>query len=631
MTTGSLIHQSNISIFNGKMDKPRYDLVANDLYEYNKKTNGGDFLTPLNHYLGLLENIDPVLFPYMNEKKKKQCLRDLQVTLLFLMTQKKYELQHQKTENSKNYDKKIQKCQELIDTLLYQQMCKSTKTQPSPEHGYATDGFPVKYLGISWGQWFAEQITDLMDGKTKSIKSAMGAFNEKRLYWVWGGGLLKTVLELLPPDFFNLEQAKQTIQIPDPYTGCLSWALYYFRFSLNFSLLLKHTVSHPWMTEEEKSTPWTERFLTQWDQRKFTLLNDFVWATGNILCFFLLKGPGALGTAGDALTLALLMFDISLAVWEFAEEETNYNKEMLDYKNNIKELKNQIKQSKDEAELEEYKLRLYALKRAKKQCKRDWDHKKINLIINISYAVGLMLAFFLLATPFLPALAIAGPAGAVLCFALTVIFNVVKGALEINKTKQSVNDIKDDLKNKIEAFKKLGEQETAGMDDDKRRLLLKEKQFLFLEIKQLMAETEYQKQMVTLQTVHLIRSTIFEIVFPAVVFVSIVFLPLGFGFAGLGAIIAILGAVSLLAIGSNLLVNTLFTPEKDPLQPLDNQEFAAFCKDPDGWSKKLKNSNNFFASKEKEPIVKAIPHDEQEESKSSIDQPFLDEGLTGQP
>jgi len=65
--------------------------------------------------------------------------------------------------------------------------------------------------------------------------------------------------------------------------------------------------------------------------------------------------------------------------------------------------------------------------------------------------------------------------------------------------------------------------------------------------------------------------------------------------------------------------------------PLDNQEFAAFCKDPDGWNKKLKNSNNFFTSKEKEPVVKVIPHDEQEESKSSIDQPFLDEGLTGQP
>lgn len=95
-------------------------------------------------------------------------------------------------------------------------------------------------------------IVDSMDRKTKTIKESMGWFNEKRLYWVWASSLLKVILAALPDDFFNVGQATEVVKAPDPYTGTLSWALYYFRFSLNMFLLLKHTISGPWMSEREK-------------------------------------------------------------------------------------------------------------------------------------------------------------------------------------------------------------------------------------------------------------------------------------------------------------------------------------------------------------------------------------------
>lgn len=627
MATSSVILQSYLYTFNSnKTEELRYDEQVEALLTFNKKAKGGDFLTPLSYYRDLLGNTDKVMFAYMNLDQKNQLLRDLQTTYLLLLTQKKYEQQHQKEEHVKDYDKDIKQCQGFIDALNYEQVCKDKEIKPAPEHGYATDGYPVQYLGISWGQWLASQMVAMMDRKTKTIKEAMGALNEKRLYWVWGSVLLKTVLELMPADFFNVDQAKQTIRTPDPYTGCLSWALYYFRFSLNLSLLLKHTISGPWMSEEEKSTPWTERFLTQWDQRKFTLLNDSLWATANIVCYFWLNGGGVLGTWGDALTIALLVFDISVTVWDFEEQKTQYNKEMLDYDINIDKLKKQLAEvthySDDDEpyirQIKEYRVQLHALVRAQGQCQKDWDYKKLTLINNIAYAVGLMLAFILLTTPFLPitgaALTAVGVAGAVLCFAFTVIYNAVKGGMEINKTQTSAEKAEQDHKNKIKVLTDLIKQ-NSDLDENEN-----EKRFIFLEIKKLKAETEYQKQMVVSQTMHLVRSILFEALVPALIFVNLVFLPLGIGFGVLGAIVA-------LAILSNLLINNVFKPEKEPLTQFNETEYQDFCKDLDHGDRKSSTAQNFFKPTKEQPIAEAPQQNKLEKNGNEIDSLLLNDRL----
>ncbi|WP_277619256.1 hypothetical protein [Legionella norrlandica] len=348
MATSSLILQSYLeTLKNDEEIELRYDEKVEELLEYNRKAKGGDFMTPLSFYLGILENTDEVILHYMNEENKKKFLRDLQVTYLLLLAEKKYEEQHQKVENFRIYTKHLKRCAELIDYLNYKKISLGQETPLTQKYRQATDGYPVKYLSIFLGKELAEKIVDSLDHKTKTIKEAMGWFNEKRLYWVWGSSFLKVILGALPTDFFNVTQATQVVKAPDPYTGTISWALYYFRFSLNMFLLLKHTIKGPWMSEKEKRKPWTERFLTQWDQRKFSLLNDSIWATGNLVCFFWLTGKGALGTWGDVLTLALLVFDISIAIWDFEEQKTRHNKEMLDFDNNIKGLERLIKKAKE--------------------------------------------------------------------------------------------------------------------------------------------------------------------------------------------------------------------------------------------------------------------------------------------
>lgn len=602
MFTSSLIQKAyqltNRSDAKGKL-RHDYEEEVNQLLLFNKKHKGRHLLTPLNFYLAVLDNANPVFFPYMNEEQKNSLARELQVTCLFLLAEKKYEMEHQKTEHIKEYDDQIKRCQELLDELLYQKHCQEEELTAAPEHGYASTDQPVAYLGIIAGTAFSKKMVAMTDRKTKTIREQVDWVNEKRLYWVWTSGFLKTMLGLLPANFFNAKQAQKTAGYPDPYTGVMSWGLYYFRFALNLGLLLKHTLRGPWMSKEEKNEGWVERFQTQWEQRKFTLLNDLIWATGNLLCFFWLVGKGAAGAWGDMLTLGLLIFDISLCVWDFEEQRVRYNKQMYDFDEGIKKLNAQIKElnnstksttEETKKQLIDLELQRTRLEKSKNQCAREWRYQKLQLATNIAYAVGLMTAFVLLAAPFFPlpaaTLAAMSISGAVLCFAFSVICNAIKGGIEIHKTKMSIKELKAEQEQKLQQFKELT---LYGADDNAKKLL-------FLELKKLQADTNYQEQIITYQTLSLMRTIIMSSIIPVVAFVSFVFLPLGLGIGMLAAAIA-------LAAVSHYVINALFKAEKTEIKEFDEQEYLSFCDDPKSWSNKSASSPRFFQPEKEQPLT----------------------------
>lgn len=662
MFTSSLIQKAyQLTANSDTRNKQRYAAEVNKLLIFNKKNKGSDLLIPLNFYLDVLNSTESVLFPFMNEEQTNQVLRDLQVTYLLLLAEKKYELEHQKTENCKDYNDYLIKCQRLIDAINYKKHCELEHIKPAPEKDYLSDEQPVAYLGLAAGRLFADEMVEVASGSTtKDTLGHIGNVNAKRLYWVWASSLLKTILGLLPPNFFFGDQAKEVIKTPDPYTGTMSWGLYYFRFSLNLGLLLKHTISGPWMSAEEQSEPWTERFKTQWAQRKFVLLNDLFWATGNLVCFFWLYGKGAAGTWGDMLTVALLVFDISLAAWEFEEKRTQYNKQMNDYeqaihslkeqketliseqKKNNEEIQHQLdklhlelvtleeqdqlkvkkkiaqlmeeQKSADEkkrTELIELTLQLAVLERAKSKCAREWNFEKIHLATNVTYAVGLMLSFVLLAAPFMPlaatTLAAMTVGGAVLCFTISIIYNGVKSGIEIHKTRMTTKELKAEYVQKIAAFKELDEH---GTDDNAKRLM-------FLEIKKLSLETEYQEKLLTLQTMQLLRTILIESMIPPLVFLSLVFLPLG---PGIGVLAAAIG----LAIATHFLINHLFKAEKEELKEFNETEYQDFCTDPDSFNKKSTKSMGLFHHKDKYP-----PKDPTKQEMDDDMQPLLGNDCSG--
>lgn len=532
-----------------------------------------DFLLSLDFYLGILGTTDRVMFDYMNDNQKEELAFNLKITLLLLLAQQKHEIDNQKTENVKVYNQHIKRCSDFLRDLdpEYQARIKEYKAQQE-----LSDGIPVKYLGIPLGQLLARDMVDLSGGTTKTIKKNMGALNEKRLYWVWGSTFLKTVIDLVPQDYLYAAQAPEAIRTPDPYTGSLSWILYYARFFMELGLLLKHTIRGPWMGDEI-NTPWEERFLTQFSQRKFALLNDSLWATANLVCFFWLTGKGALGAAGDAVTLVLLVFDIVMAIWELEEKRIKYNKAMQQYEEDSERLAKQLeafqeieksRQLRDDESREkrQIEVQIRTLARERSKCERDWQLEKVSLINNIAYAVGLMLAFVVLTMPFMPVaapvLATMAIVGAVLCLAFTMINNAIKGGIELYKTHKTIQEEQKESNQKVRELIALLKK-NSELDANERKLL-------YLEIRQCQAETEYQKQVMKYQSANLVRSIMIEALVPAVVFASLVFVPLGIG-------VPVLIAAVALAIATHYLVEAWFKPDEKKALEFDDKQYAAFC------------------------------------------------------
>lgn len=574
MATSNEILQSYLNTFEKAEDKLRYKHMVLALIQATEITA----LSPLNYYLHVLSEIDEVQIARLTVEQNLMLKRKLHITYLLL-------LQEQSKTGKQN--NQLIRCASLLDTLSFHG--EGTGTIEFLESSYAYDGKPAGYTGLIAGKWLAERIIEVIDNTVKPIIEWMTAINDKRLYWVWGGGLLRTVLSLLPEDFYNTKNASNVAGAPSRYTGYMSWTLYFARFALNSILLIKDTF-HPDLTDEEKkrgNLAYWDRFKTQWNIRKFTLLNDSIWGIANMVCFFWLHGSG-----GDALTLALLVFDLFIALWDFEENKTKYNKKIDAYIKDIKQLKSELDtaiQNSDKNTESQIRLKIKALEKEKVTCQRNWEHTKIGLISSVAYALGLIISFAILTTPFMPipaaTLIIVGVVGAVLCFALTVISNAIRSGLEIRGASLSAKEAKNEFIDKIDDFKRLIAN-NPSLDD-------KEKILLFMEIKQLMAQTEHQKQMVIYHSMHLVRSIIMQSLIPALMFVSLVFLPLGIGFAVLGAAIVV-------ALVSNLIIEKRFKPKDVEFSEFDNKEFNTFCKSiADSENKNLEPSQyrqTFFTS-----------------------------------
>lgn len=438
----------------------------------------------------------------------------------------------------------------------------------------------MRLLGLTIvARWLVDRMYEVYntDGKTVILKDWMDAVNGKRLYWVWGGGMLASVLDLLSDDFFNKMQAQERLGLPSPFTGNMSWMLYYARGGIQLFMLLKHTIRNDWMEEDEKDILWTERFQTQWAQRKFFLLNDSIWATANMVCFFWLKGSGMAGYYGNVLTAGLLLMDVTLTTIKFHEECTKHNKETAAYDRDMAILQEQIDAIEqklipshiplDESEksrLEKEKISLQAQKdkiaKMKDSCEFNWKFTKYGLINDLIYAIALLLAFAVNCSFFLlPGAVLATTAlnlafvGALLCFALTTATTAMSGILELNKTKQSQEQIRTKCK---DALLKLGPEKDENL----------QKQY-YLTIQSLINDTKYHQEMVTYQRKQILRSVLIDSFLPMLVFVSL-FLPTSKS-------LAVLAVGLVLGEESNRIIENS-APNTTELPKFDDEKFKDF-------------------------------------------------------
>lgn len=555
-------------------DRLRFENAANALIK----------LSRVEYYLNFLADLSVAQIAQSTYEQQLEIKRKLYLTYLLLLEKNK--------EN--NYQQAIQNCAFFLDLMELEDSSDDRIRALEMQHGY--EGRPICYLGLKAGQWFGDRVVDCIDGVTSPIVRWMTEVNEKRLYWVWGGGFLKTVLAAIPDTVLDTQAANKAVNFPNRFAGYLSWTLYYARFALNSILLLNSTFA-PELSEEEKllgSWAYWERFKTQWNIRKFALLNDSIWGIANMVCFFWF-----VSSDGDALTIALLVFDLFIAVWDYEEQRALFNEKKLSLEKQLTQLRTELHTAQEKGNLADVKKLENSIRSVKKEitkCKKEWEHLQMNLINSLVYALGLLLTFTLYTTPFFPVAApvlfIINIVGVCLCFVLTVINNSLKAGFELKHSNYSSTEIKRDLNDKINDFNAMIIK-NSDLDDQ-------EKILLFLDIKQLKANSSYQEQMIIYQKMNLIRTVLIQSLIPALLFVSFVFLPLA---VGIGVVASALGV----ALIAHFLIEGLFKAEKIEVCEFDNQEYEEFCADPQAWNN---YSLGFFDS--------STPSDDE-------NQPFLDE------
>lgn len=566
-------------------------LAARELYANKTQKNALDTYTIhkgrarlpilLSYYQEKLAQTNPAIFRFLNPTQKANWLDDLQLTYYLLYAE--YQLQEAEGRRYRlgPLNDEIQRCSQLIDKLM---LNADPIDEPLAEEENESEYY-LKFCGyVILAPYFVRKIIDFISNqtdafsqrKTGSTIDAMSAVNNIRLYWVWAGGMLSSTLDLLPDDFFNVNQARTGVSSPAPITGYMSWVLYYFRFSLHLGLLLKHTIEGPWMkvegTEEieEAKIPTDERFTTQWDQRKFALLNDFIWATANMACFFWLRGGGVLGYIGNVVTAGLLLMDFCLTLWRFWEETTAHNARMLELRHARDELVTSLSTEEDPEKKRELENQLDAIAGMMKKTEFDWTYKRLKTINDLVYTGSLLMAFGLVTCFFCPPALIAPAtmmiiicAGSSLCFLLNLTSSAVAGGIDVAQSKASRQDALGRCNDLLDIFKE---------EDDE----MMQKQ-LYLKIRATLNESVFEKEMVTYNGLKLARSVVIDTLVPIVIFASLVFMPLGIG-------LGVMAAGVTLALLSHFVLK-YFEPEAKKLPssftPDFEKGFEQFKNDPD--------------------------------------------------
>lgn len=517
-----------------------------------------------------LSHINPASFAYLSQPQIQALEKELLLIQYIYKAQLTIDDAEQRRQTKQALSEKINTCTNLLDRLLNQAPVVAEPLDQTPEdvHAALLNQAPnhCRFLGMTIvAPELINQLRSIHNapGKTVSAKSIIREINIKRLYWVFTGSFLSSLIAALPEHVAQRQQAQNMVSAPSPYTGVLSWGLYYTRFSVELGLLLKHTIKGPWMNQAEKDLGIStyERFKTQWAQRKYMLMNDSLWATANLLCYFWLIGNGNLGYAGNLLTGALFTFDTMAALWRFEEEKTLHNKMIQDMNDKAELLRAQINQNNNENETNLLKIELKKIEADQKHMAREWRYKKYGLINDCAYSIGLIIgiagicALFLPPAALLPAtLTMLSVVGAGICYSMSLLYTIINGQLDIAKEKNSANDIKKEYNTLLKDFR------TETNESLKKQI--------YLDILSLEAKTQYQERLINFKRMELVRSVITDVIFPASVLIAGLMLSTG---AGIGVLLGVI----VLSFAIKKIIQQ-FEPKAPELASFDEDDYQAF-------------------------------------------------------
>lgn len=491
---------------------------------------------------------EPSLIPFMEPAQQEALSQDLLLAYFKLCSDYQYHTNENRRQHLKGLAQDIERCEFLLNLLRANEEERQVSLQAYYDaHQHAEKDFEFK----RWFNGKLEKLRDISAGKTVYLRQWMADLNIWRLYSVWTGMLLGNVVNQIPTDFHNIQQTQTVLENRKLGLGYLSWLLWYSRFLINFTLLLKHTIRGPWMSEEEKNKPWQTRLQEQLQQRKFMLLNDIVWGTSNLVCFFWLVGEGLLGYLGNVLMVGLLIADVLITRWKFAEENQKHLEEMrlfreeIDGLNEQLEAIKQLKLTQDEIEHKTAVLnrQLQQLKTARDRCEREWNHQQSKQDTAKKYVVGVLLGYFITCSLLIPKEVIPllsytamSMLGTSFLFLLSIAYNAYNANLDISKTKSL-------RKSALEECKAILSQEGPLSKAD------------YIRFKTLESNALYQEKMAKYQEYRLYRKLLIESLVPFAIFTA-------FTFASFSLAVAFIATGVVLALASHY-----FLEKKKPKAP----------------------------------------------------------------
>lgn len=604
-----------------------------------------------NHYSKKVTDFLPIRVQFYSDTQKRVYRAELEQSRKLLITQFLLDKAEGRQEGLVNVSQ-ILACEKKLRKLDW------TPPEVHFEH-VNSEGQPTLYLGLLLGMEVAKEVHELLDrihkggdveeteglllskdvrkkaliedteaeilakkgAKTRSLRQKVNMVNDRRLFWVWAGsnGMMGALTDYLDTHFDpkhtdnkpwhdRTTRMKGNINALREPLGYFSFVIYYFRFAIDLFVLLKHTFSGKWMSKEEAQIDAWERFKTQWNARKFMILNDVVWATINLMTFkwfwFFKKdtGKGQAGFHAGILTTALLVFDIMIASWMFWEAQTKFNEKMQRYDVDLNILASSIlSEALDKEENRQYQedlefLNNQAMQEAlcladlrtrlnqihvriegimgkkdptpkeaelylqyrrtiddRDQDQFDWKYEKYQRITGLVYAISLTVAFMSVCGFHHAAnVGLMFPlVGSLACYALTLTKVIVSGIIDIMKISESRERIDAQCKKLLNDFN------GADTTDNTKKLL-------YLDMLQLMAKDDHQIAQRQYLQVKLMRNVLVDLLIPPITFVSFMFLPLA------GALPIFIAAVAI-AIVTHFMVKRL-EPSASDYKVMENEQ-----------------------------------------------------------
>ncbi len=598
--------QAVLNLFKTYKDTGKWEIKGIDLVQQRKSLS-----TLVKFYSGELDKINSDSFPFLIKGHREELKETLIYTFYILYSEyeliSKYQLEAEDStrESLRKLRSKINKCAMLMDKL------NETDLSPAQLHESLIDESEkyLKFVGFDIALEVVRGIDRLMNGeqlnnpelkgeaKTVVIKGGINDISSWRSGWGLNSNLILSVLGLLPEQFSNVDRATSVIETPAKAMGYLGWVISYTVLGIDLFLVSKHTIKGPWMNEAEVKLPFSfwERFTTQFDQRKFSILNAAMGATISMVCFLWLNAT----ELANGLLIGILVADIGLTIWRYCEGLTNNNKDKRRYHEDIEKLESLIKETDFLDEKDKLDRQLQRLRKAAAQSAVEFKYRAYCILYDIIYKLATILAFSVMYYFFCPALAmvqttklILDGVGAAAYFLFTLIYKSFNAGLDINKTKSARLLAETECDLLLARFKELNQIQS----DDPTEANEFEKQQLYLEMKRLMGDSDYQERLITYQRLKLVHSLFINILMPALLFISLMFMPMGAG-------------IALLAVGfvlAHLSTKLLKEPSANALPKFDKDAYQTFSSEPTLKTLKkdlalsAKSGLNFFPNENKE-------------------------------